>query len=107
MGAFNTIYKIEICKKCNNKVEFEVQFKYGDVWQNHYELGNSLIWGGNDIGKKDYKKVVVEGVADCPNCHEEILFTIYINNNIISRIELFNDEYYFDNGDADFVILEE
>ena len=40
MGAFNTVRILGTCPSCKNEVNLEVQFKYGDVWQHHYQVGD-------------------------------------------------------------------
>ncbi|HTX78521.1 MAG TPA: hypothetical protein VMC62_02585 [Longilinea sp.] len=70
MGAFNTVMSEQKCSNCGIVSEFAVQFKYGEVWQHEYVLGDRIIWGKGNIGNQEYKKVVVDGVGEpCPNCH--------------------------------------
>ena len=74
MGAFNTITAPVACPNCGVVSEFEVQFKYGDVWQHHYRVGDPLRWGGNDVGQPGFQEVVVEGIGGpCPACGEKFL----------------------------------
>ncbi len=64
MGAFNVIKINHVCKSCKINVMIQVQFKYGDIWQYEYSLGDSLKWGGNDTGVSGRRKVIVDGVSE-------------------------------------------
>ena len=63
MGAFNVVKGTSSCPNCGQVVVFDVQFKYGDTWQYVYRLGDTLRWGGNDIGEPGFSRVLVEGVG--------------------------------------------
>ena len=74
MSAFNTVTGEVQCPVCGKVATFCVQFKYGDTWQYAYRLGDSLRWGGNDIGCRDAERVKVEGIGGpCPHCGTEYL----------------------------------
>jgi hypothetical protein len=85
MSAFNTVIGEAVCPVCKYPGMFEVQFKYGATWQYTYRIGDSLRWGRNDIGRRDARRVVVEGVGGpCPNCGNEFIdFDVLIENNIV------------------------
>ena len=69
MGAFNDVRARVTCPSCTKDVEVEVQFKYGSVWQHHYELGATLLWGTNDVGQPGRALVIADGEAgECPAC---------------------------------------
>jgi hypothetical protein len=64
MGAFNVL-KFRWQSRSGEPVhDLRVQFKYGDTWQHEYVLGDEVRWGGNDIGVRFAKHVVVEGVLE-------------------------------------------
>lgn len=45
MGTFNSIMILWIDHGSNASVEIEVQFRYGDVWQYRYGIGDQIRWG--------------------------------------------------------------
>jgi hypothetical protein len=73
----------------------DVQFKYGDTWQNVYRIGERIRWGGNDLGEPaDY--VIVTGVGDvCPVCgfdpDPELLYEIAVRDGVIEGVTLSAD----------------
>src|SRR5437899_12460187 len=85
MGAFNELKADALCPRCGKLATFIVQFKYGNTSQFHYHVAESLKWGGNDIGRKEAKRVVVEGIGGpCPNCGVEFIdFNILVEENRI------------------------
>jgi len=85
MGAFNELKADALCPRCGKLATFIVQFKYGNTRQFQYHIGESLKWGGNDIGRKEAKRVVVEGIGGpCPNCGVEFIdFNILVEENRI------------------------
>ncbi len=89
MPAFNTVIGEATCPVCKHLVTFEVQFKYGGTWQYVYHLGESLKWGRNDIGNKDARCVLVEGIGNpCPNCGTEFIdFDVLVKDNVLVRLE--------------------
>lgn len=88
MSAFNTVRGEAICPSCGRREIFEVQFKYGHTWQLHYQLGDTLRWGGNDIGVPSAKKVAVEGIGDkCSSCGHDLLeFDVIIVDNVLTEL---------------------
>lgn len=100
MGTFNTLITDTICNNCQNTFQLKLQFKFGDTWQYIYQTGDTLKWGGNDIGSDDLLKVKVYGIAEnnvcifCkhPNPEE---FDINIQHNIILSINpISNIDHY-------------
>lgn len=88
MGAFNILHTTIKCINCGNDFKGKVQFKFGNTWQFNYQVGDTVRWGGNDVGESDKPIVEVYGIAEnsiCPNCgyvnDEE--FDIAIIDNII------------------------
>jgi len=88
MGAFNTVIAEVQCPVCNKWCRLEVQYKYGDTWQHHYDVGSVITWGGNDIGRPKMKKVIVEGIGGpCPNCHtDNIEFDVLVENDRLREV---------------------
>ena len=74
MAAFNSVRQIVECPNCRSEVRVDVQFKYGNTWQLHYDIGDAALnAGGNDIGNPDAIRVVIDAVGhvSCPNCGYE------------------------------------
>ena len=70
MRAFNRLRAEVRCPNCGSTGEQFIQFKFGDVWQHDYRLGDTLTWGGNDVGRPGLTKVIVSGAGEeCPMCH--------------------------------------
>lgn len=88
MSAFNTIEASASCPRCKRTAEFGVQFKYGNTWQHSYRVGDSLRWGGNDVGIPGRKRVLVEGIGGpCPHCGADNLdFDVVIEDDKIVGI---------------------
>ncbi|QPJ63228.1 MAG: hypothetical protein G3M70_15640 [Candidatus Nitronauta litoralis] len=107
MSAFNTVFGETDCHQCGEKGQFEVQFKYGSTWQFEYKLGDKIKWGGNDKGKPEYKKVLVEGFGGpCPHCGANgIEFDVLIENNQIISIKAIGFERPTETDDG-YVLLE-
>jgi hypothetical protein len=105
MSAYNTVIFHWIDAKVNKKFDLKVQFKYGEVWQHEYKIGDDIKWGTNEIGDQSAKKVVVEGVLEGEALTENMPedFQIYIVNNKIENIvPIFN---FFETKD-DYIVLE-
>lgn len=111
MGAFNTVHIKWRDPQTSEIVEFKVQFKYGDTWQYDYQVGDLLKWGGNDIGNKDAKRVVVDGCLDTdipitfPSLPED--FEVYIVNGRIEKVIPATGRFDFVKSNDSFIILEE
>lgn len=107
MSAFNVLSARATCPNCNHRVDFEVQFKYGDTWQHSYRLGDTVRWGGNQIGVPGRRKVLVEGVGGpCPDCGKDCIdFDLLIENDKLVRVESVRG-IRKDLGREGFVVLE-
>src|SRR5437868_14601658 len=88
MSAYNTV--IFPWKDPDSKKEYNlsIQFKYGDVWQYEFKIGDTLKWGGNDNGNPLAKKVVVEGILEGKKLTNKMPedFEIHISNNKIISV---------------------
>jgi hypothetical protein len=83
MSAFSEVTADAQCPKCGKVGTFTVQFTYGNTWQFKYHIGDCLRWGGNDIGRKDAKRVVVEGIGGpCQHYGTEFIeFSLLVEKN--------------------------
>jgi hypothetical protein len=73
MGAFNVVETIQRCPACKREAKFLVQFKFGELWQYHYEIGDLIQWGERyrrqNEGRPGLGRVAVDGAAEpCPFC---------------------------------------
>ena len=66
MGAFNVVAFEWINPLTRENHSLRVQFKYGDTWQHEYKVGDTLKWGGNDVGDRRATRVVVDGCLESP-----------------------------------------
>ncbi len=106
MSAFNTVEGPVTCPKCGVAHDFEVQFKFGETWQHRYRVGDVLRWGGNDVGERGNKEVLVEGIGGpCPSCGTEFLdFDVLIVDNRVTEVRLTTAPRPL-GGDDGFVVL--
>jgi len=75
MGLFNTLLVAISCPDCGGWHEARIQFKFGDTWQFEYSMGDTIKWGGNDIGSADFLRVKVYGIIEstiCPFCNKDM-----------------------------------
>ena len=113
MSAFNVLIAEVSCLNCGKQHTGRIQFKYGKAAFLQYHLGDTIKWGGNDIGNKEYKKVMVYGIAEtdiCPHCNGNIIiedFDIFVENNVIVKVAAMeNIECYLEEGNSEYVITE-
>lgn len=109
MGAYNTVKAQQICPTCGNLVTFAIQFKYGDVWQYDYHIGDFLTWGGNAIGVPGHKRVVVDAIAEnCSVCRSEgPEFELYLEDDQIIAVKPFSNTHDFVACQESYIVLEE
>lgn len=88
MSAYNSLQTDAPCSNCGITVPLEIQFKFGDTWQHVYHVGDTLRWGGNDIGEPGHAHVLVEGVAGpCPQCGARYLeYDIVVERDAIRSV---------------------
>jgi hypothetical protein len=111
MSAFNVLKANVHCSNCNTFYEASIQFKYGDIWQLKYRVGDKIKWGGNDIGKPNMHKAKVYGILEedkCKNCGEINSineFDIYLKDDVIIEVKpMENITEYFSTEGNYFVI---
>jgi hypothetical protein len=91
MSAYNIVAGIPAtCPQCHAEVSIGVQFKFGATWQYRYAIGDSLRWGGNEVGTPGRASVVADGAADspCPACGYagDWDFYVFIEHDRIIRV---------------------
>lgn len=88
MSAFNVLRASASCPSCGTLAPQEIQFKYGDTWQHTYNVGDTLRWGGNDVGQPGCRRVLVEGIGGpCPSCGEQYLeYDITVEHDRITAV---------------------
>lgn len=89
MSAFNTVVVRADCPQHHGETTWRIQFKYGDVWDYTYHVGDILGWGGNEIGEPGKRLVVVDGVAEpCPVCgYDPGDYEVWLEVDRIVRVE--------------------
>ncbi|WP_406693785.1 hypothetical protein V5E97_22380 [Singulisphaera sp. Ch08] len=105
MGAFNTVRSEQRCASCGQLSAFQIQYKYGELWQYEYQIGDSIAWSTkykrSDVGKSGRPQVVVEGIAEhCPLCRAEggEFEVWFANDQIIEVRPLTDPEKFIDNN---------
>ncbi len=111
MGTFNVLKIQNICSICSIRSEIRIQFSFGDTWQFEYEIGDTIRWGGYDIGKPNLPKVKVYGILEtekCFNCNSPYIideFDILVQFDVIMEVQkMANFSDYLVN-DGDYVEL--
>jgi hypothetical protein len=107
MGAYNTLTFPWVDANTKEEYELTVQFKYGQVWQDHYSLGDKLNWGANNEGEPGAQQVLVEAILDGVKQVESIPedFEIYIVNNIITDVKPLENSKKFFSAGKNYIIL--
>ena len=110
MSAYNIAIVNLPCKRCDVTSTRVVQFKYGNVRQLEYRVGDSLLWGGNDIGVPGRLSVVVDGIVEgkCSNCgfDREWSVYVYLERDRIAHVVSATGEHDFVGAQSNFIILE-
>jgi hypothetical protein len=113
MSAFNILQTELVCNSCNRPYPLSLQFKFGDTWQFHYQVGDKIKWGGNDIGVPRPLTAKVYGLAEssvCPFCgyqnEEEYDITVK-DGTIIDINPMESYQQYLSNNDGNYFILQE
>lgn len=110
MGAYN-ILKTEIqCNHCKKLFLGNIQFKFGDTWQNVYSIGEKIKWGGADIGQPGNNKVKVYGILEeqkCPACWLPLgyEYDIIIEKDIINLVTPLADLKDYNSEDGNYSLL--
>jgi hypothetical protein len=111
MGAYNTVRGQAICPNCGNLVEVVAQFKFGNVWQFEYELGDSLKWGGNAVGSPGLGHVVVDAIAEtnCMSCgfSDEWNLYLYVKQDHLVELRTATGEHDLAREPDGFVVLDQ
>jgi hypothetical protein len=108
MGAFNRVHIPWRDPQTNEVLNLKIQFKYGDAWQYDYNVGDVLAWGGNDIGERSAKRVVVDGVLEDYEVHPNVPedFEVHIVEGRIDKVIPATGSFNFVTAQETFIILE-
>lgn len=107
MSAFNTVRGRVTCPSCETDVDVLAQFKYGEIWQHEYSIGDRLKWGTNQIGKPGAKRVIVDAVAEtCPKCGYQDEWSLYlvVENDILTALASASGKYDFIKESSNYII---
>jgi hypothetical protein len=111
MGAFNTVVGKAICPKCKRHVRVIGQFKFGNVRQFSYRIGDMLGWGGNEIGRSGFQHVVVDAIAEtnCPSCGFSGEWDLYLHVQCdrLVRLETATGDHDFVREGKNYCVLSE
>ena len=108
MGAYNEVRAQLICPSCKANVEVDVQFKYGAVVHDRYQLGGKIRWGANDVGTPGCGAVVADGEGtSCPNCGWDGDWPVYvmIAHDVIEAVLPATGEHDFASAHEAFKVL--
>jgi hypothetical protein len=109
MGAYNTVAFDWKDPATNEIRSLRAQFKYGDTWQDDYRVGDLLRWGGNDIGDRFARRVVVDAVLDdpAPTADVPTEFELHVVNGTIEKVVPATGRFDFVNARDNFIVLEQ
>ncbi len=111
MGSLNILCATVKCSSCKSIYPTKIQFKFGNTWHFHYNLGDKVSWGGNDIGIENLSNVKVYGILEdtiCPVCgrvNEDDEFDIFFEEDVIKRVQILSEPRDYINGEGDFSII--
>lgn len=109
MGLYNRLTSQQKWPACGVQVNLKVQFKYGNVRSMRlYRLGERIEWGGIDVGKPGYKRVVVDAVAEeCPNCGlNNWDYEVWLENDVMASALPASGNYDFARNNETFIVVE-
>ena len=112
MSSFNVLITKIQCPECGMELEARIQFKFGNTWQLRYKIGDTIKWGGNDIGSSDLKKVKVYGIIEsttCPFCSKDSIaeeYDIFIKENVIVNVSPIKNTQDYLTGNGEYIVLE-
>lgn len=112
MGVFNRLKTTILCPECQAPVEVTLQFKFGELWMHDYRIGDPLKWGRNrktDEGRPGLGRVAVDAVVEeAPHCDDvdEQDFIIYVEDDVITRVEPNIGKYDFGAAGNTFISLD-
>jgi hypothetical protein len=64
MGLFNTLITEINCPNCGRKSQARIQFKFRNTGLLEYKIGDTIAWGGNEIGRPNIPRVKLYGVIE-------------------------------------------
>lgn len=107
MGAYNEVKAEVVCPNCRNRVLVWVQFKFGDTAQHKYAMGDTLSWGGNDVGVSGLRQVLVQGEGThCPICgfDGDWPVVVVVESDVLSSAETELGGSVFAGNDDGFIV---
>ena len=88
MGFYSSVFVPTKCASCGTEILGEYQFRYGNVFQKEYSLGDEI-----ELQSEPPRKLVAVYAfrAPCPNCKQALSegpdeHTLYIENGRIRSI---------------------
>lgn len=108
MARYNIVFVPWRDESTGEPFDIKVRFRYGDVWQYEYEMGDALLWGDNDIGAADIKYVVVDGELEGkpPYANFPEQFEVHIVNGRIFQVVPSTGKFDFDQAAEEFIVVE-
>jgi hypothetical protein len=112
VGSFNILLAAVTCPNCQQKSQAQIQFKFGDTWQFKYNIGDTITWGGNQIGNPDLRKVKAYGIIEstvCPLCNRNSLpeeYDIFITDSVVKSVSPIEHMQDYLIGDGEYVVID-
>src|SRR5688500_1588148 len=113
MGLYNVLCTDIVCPNCGRNNQARIQFKFGCTWLLEYKIGDTITWGGVEVGNPSLGKVKVYGIIENATCAFCLIssmpedYDIYISYNLIEGLAPREGELDYLEGSGEYVILNE
>lgn len=109
MSAVNRVRAFRTCPNCRNIVHFEVQFKYGEVREYTYAVGDAIRRDANGATANDERCVVADGIAQpCPVCAygKDSDYEVWLEEGAITAVIPATGRFNFAQVEQPFFVVE-
>lgn len=109
MSAVNRVLYAQDCPNCDNAVQFEIQFKYGEIREYTYAEGGRIRFPASGAVARDRKCIVADGIAQpCPVCgySEDSDYEVWLEDGRITAVKPATGRFDFAQVQQPFVVVE-
>ncbi|HZK72431.1 MAG TPA: hypothetical protein VFD88_00310 [Clostridia bacterium] len=92
MSSYNLLVMPEedTCPNFGSRIVRKVQFKYAEVWQHEYQIGDKISWGTNNVGSPGRRRVLLSAHPEpCPVCGNvpNVRYEVLVENDVLIGVE--------------------